>query len=44
MIRWAVSRLLGDVCPACECHFRDLDRHWAVDHGWFGMTTRPAAA
>lgn len=37
MIRWALSRLLGNTCPACDGHFHDLDRHWAVDHVWFGL-------
>ena len=43
MIRWTVSVLLGELCPVCEGHYRDLDRHWAVDHVWFGLQTRTAA-
>ncbi|MEZ0579093.1 hypothetical protein [Nocardioides sp. MH1] len=43
MIRWTVSRLLGRLCPVCDGHFHDLERHWAVDHLRFGLETRSAA-
>ena len=34
MIEWALIRLLGALCPACDERHHDLRRHWSVDHPW----------
>jgi len=34
MIEWALNRLLGYLCPACDERHHDLSRHWFGDHPW----------